>query len=449
MVYVKLRKGDIYKMVGDQENYKFNGIDDPQFEVFYKTIEDRIIKLLEEYKELENTFDSIQLVFRVLPYSAEEEERIYNTVSKYIELENKMDKDEYKLVRKNLIIFGNSFEDDIGKPILIKMRGGKLYVPIEVKGKIINFIDILEEKSKNNPKKKEIYSVSSNSIFLYRDVDVRSYIIVLDIINKEKIIKRCFNLFGGIIGKVEDIYDNGIIKRYYGNKMLVINKNKEIEYKSTKIDFSPISKQRSKLELDSKKDRGIPNIKIGVIDLEAYVDKNSDSKAYAIGFYTYLDEKCNTFYIDKTLDNVNLVHTCINEMLRDKYKDITFYCHNFGRYDSAFIYKYLSLFNESEEGIKNPYILDPFKRGDDMIRLIIKRKINGKQRKIKILDSYCVLPRSLKKLCEDYKVEVAKGYFPHKFSSEDTLFYKGKTPSFIFYSKDITYETYLGIKSEN
>lgn len=78
------------------------------------------------------------------------------------------------------------------------------------------------------------------------------------------------------------------------------------------------------------------------------MDKNSDSKAYAIGFFTYLDEKCNIFYIDKNLDSIKLVHTSINEMLRDKYKDITFYCHNFGRYDSAFIYKYLSLFNESE-----------------------------------------------------------------------------------------------------
>ena len=277
----------------------------------------------------------------------------------------------------------------------------------------------------------------------------RPYIVVLDIINKETIIKRCFNIYGGLVGKVEDIYDNGIIKRYYGNKMLVIYKNKEIEYKSTKIIFSPITKQRSKLELESKKDREIPNIKIGVLDLEAYLDKNTDSKAYAIGYYTYLDDKCNTFYIDKTLDSVKLVHTCINDMLRDKYKDITFYCHNFGRYDSVFFYKYLSLFNQSEQGIKNPYILDPFKRGDDMIRLIIKREISGKMRKVKILDSYCVLPYSLKRLCEDYKVEVAKGHFPHEFSRHDTLFYTGKTPSFVFYRKDITYEAYLGIKSEN
>lgn len=84
-----------------------------------------------------------------------------------------------------------------------------------------------------------------------------------------------------------------------------------------------------------------------------------------------------------------------------------------------------------------------------MIRLIIKRKINGKKRKIKIIDSYCVLPYSLKKLCTGYKVEVAKGYFPHEFSRENTLFYKGKTPNYIYYRKDITSEAYLDIKSEN
>lgn len=281
---------------------------------------------------------------------------------------------------------------------------------------------------------------------------VRSYIIVIDIINKEKLIKRCFNLFGGFIGRVEDIYDNGVIKRYYGNKLIIINKNQEIEYKSTKINFSSITNARlhvEDVEAESKKEKGVPNVKIGVLDLEAYEDKNSINKAYAIGFYTYLDEQCNTYYIDKSLDNVHLVHTCINEMLRDKYKDITFYCHNFARYDSVFIYKYLSLFNESEEGINNPYILDPFKRDQDMIRLIIKRKINGKMRKIKILDSLCILPHSLAKLCKDYKVAVSKGHFPHGFSREETLFYIGTTPSFIFYRKHISYEQYQEIKNEN
>ena len=65
-----------------------------------------------------------------------------------------MDIDDFKLVRKDLTIFGNSFKDDIGKPILIEIKNDILYVPLEVKGKIINFIDILQEKSYNNPKKK-------------------------------------------------------------------------------------------------------------------------------------------------------------------------------------------------------------------------------------------------------------------------------------------------------
>lgn len=67
-----------------------------------------------------------------------------------------MDDGEYNIIRKDLNIFGNTFMDNIGKPILINIKGDKMYVPVEVEGKILNFIDILEEKSKNNPKKKAL-----------------------------------------------------------------------------------------------------------------------------------------------------------------------------------------------------------------------------------------------------------------------------------------------------
>jgi hypothetical protein len=75
-------------------------------------------------------------------------------------------------------------------------------------------------------------------------------------------------------------------------------------------------------------------------------------------------------------------------------------------------------------------------------------KINGNIRKVKILDSYCVLPSCLRKLCKDYKVEVSKGYFPYKFSSEKTLFYIGKTPDISYYN-NIPIDMYKHLESEN
>jgi hypothetical protein len=62
------------------------------------------------------------------------------------------------------------------------------------------------------------------------------------------------------------------------------------------------------------------------------------------------------------------------------------------------------------------------------------KKINYKpgKYKITILDSYKLLSGSLHDLSRAFGLSTVKGYFPHKFVSEDTLYYKGNTPSFEF-----------------
>jgi len=60
-----------------------------------------------------------------------------------------------------------------------------------------------------------------------------------------------------------------------------------------------------------------------VLDIEAYNDDlSSIARAYAIGFFSNKDLSCKTFYIDKNLNSVDLIHRCIDEMLNDKYKNI-------------------------------------------------------------------------------------------------------------------------------
>lgn len=68
------------------------------------------------------------------------------------------------------------------------------------------------------------------------------------------------------------------------------------------------------------------NQNIGTIDLETFKD-NGISICYAIGFYTENDS--NMYYIDKeNLDNYLVIHKCIDELLRPKFKPYRFYCHN-------------------------------------------------------------------------------------------------------------------------
>ena len=174
--------------------------------------------------------------------------------------------------------------------------------------------------------------------------------------------------------------------------------------------------------------------------MEAYIDDNSLAKAYAIGFYSNKDEHCKTFYIERDLNSVELIHKCINEMLKDKYKDITFYTHNLGRYDSTFIVKNLVLYN-TKEGKENPYILEPVTRNSDIIKLVIKRKINGKIRRVKLQDSATFLTSNLRDLCDAYEVSNKKSYFPYDFCNSNTLFYKGITPEINYYN-DITEKEY-------
>lgn len=47
--------------------------------------------------------------------------------------------------------------------------------------------------------------------------------------------KRCFTFSGGFIDKVEDNYVKGNIKRYYGNKRIVINKIKKYYINQVKL----------------------------------------------------------------------------------------------------------------------------------------------------------------------------------------------------------------------
>jgi len=171
------------------------------------------------------------------------------------------------------------------------------------------------------------------------------------------------------------------------------------------------------------------------------------AKCYAIGFYSFLDENTKTYYINKDLDSVELINRCFEELLRPKYKNTVFYVHNLGRFDAPFILKSLTLFNKTNEGMDNPYRIESINRDANILKLIIKRKFDNKIRTVKIQDSAAILPRSLRDLCNDYKVDTVKSYFPYDFTTKNTLFYVGQTPD-IHYYNDIKIEDYMNLYKE-
>jgi hypothetical protein len=217
--------------------------------------------------------------------------------------------------------------------------------------------------------------------------------------------------------------------------------NNEIIFSERKINFNSI-----KSDFKLSENTGLPNTNLGVLDLETYED-DGIAKCYAIGFYSSLDENTKTYYINKDLDSVELINRCFEEILRPKYKDITFYVHNLGRFDAPFILKSLTLFNKTDQGLINPYTLESINRDANILKLTVKRKIDNKVRIVKIQDSAAILPRELRKLCKDYNVDIVKSYFPYDFTNKNTLFYIGKTPDMKYYN-EIKIKDYMDLYKE-
>lgn len=112
-------------------------------------------------------------------------------------------------------------------------------------------------------------------------------------------------------------------------------------FRSKSYEFNPI-----KLENFNKnfKQTALVHNKMGTFDMEVFI-RNHESIIYNLGFYSYLDKNPNIFYINKELDSTSNVIKCFNEMFKAKYKDITWYCHNSGRYDSRILLKTLYQYN--------------------------------------------------------------------------------------------------------
>lgn len=82
----------------------------------------------------------------------------------------------------------------------------------------------------------------------------------------------------------------------------------------------------------------VENNNIGVIDIETYRAKDNTYKVYALGFKTNLTSNAAIYYIDqKDFFSSKIILLLVNELLKSKYTNVTFYCHNLGGFDVVFI----------------------------------------------------------------------------------------------------------------
>ena len=333
--------------------------------------------------------------------------------------------------------------DDLGIPLFAELDNNSniKQVNVTIKGINLNFIDLIKEKTKyirkNHTDQITTFDQSCKFYYIKSKID---YILVVKTLNDNIVEKYKYSTSGILISKIKDVKSENKLIRTNGSRTLIIENNNVIETSSL-IKLKPLSKVKI------KKDVWLPDSNIGVIDTETYLNNNSIQEIYALGFKTKLDASPVTYYIDnsngKTNNSREIVLTMINELLRPKYNNITFYCHNLGGYDVIYFLKVLNDYNQDSNNIEK-YKISQILRDDKIIRLTIRKDKNV----LTIVDSYCILTNSLSALSKHFDVETSKSLFPYKFSVENNLFYIGQTPGIKYYN-DISQLEYNKLYSDN
>ncbi len=445
-ILIKIRYNvDEFFMLGQQFSFNYdNYLDDFSFNSFKDLISGRLNIALDNYGLTDPDVVLIQVLYREVFYGGLEKlktDGIKRTISK----------NEYIKIRKISPYFPLSPDlVEYGKPLKTVISNNIVKSVLTLTNKVnkTEYSDFIEFFNKNNsllPDKVKSASFHSKQLFFQRTVNGVDIILVIDIINSSKCIKKVYSMLGVFLGEVEDTnVDDNVLIRKLGNYTFFI-KDKSIIFSELKNNLTAIKKRFS-----AGSTALIEDVRIGVIDLETYTVYTKGlklAKVYTIGFLTNLDLKPVLYYIDiKTLNSEEIVIKCIDEMLRPKYSGITFYAHNFGKFDCVFILKTLLEFNK--QIIDNPYILKTVCRDDIILKLTVKRKVEGVLHSVSMLDSYRILTEKLSDLCSKYEVEESKGYFPYDFSTKKNLSYIGETPNKKYYGDSITLKEYKDIKKD-
>ena len=424
-ILVKLRYDDgFFGMAGNQTSFVYKGIkQDKYIENFFYSLVD-IINVFEDRYNAEN-INIIQIMYIVINDIPKLKIQNVNKIKLNKEFVNTKEiKEKYnskflpltcdlnyygKLLLKNeylTLISKLNLDKSLGKNVLIDIKDIDLVY-------IYNNKLIIIKKLNTQTFSKEVYSVESG-LFYYKAVDTS----IDQNTFTRSISNTCFTISNGSIINVTNKKKLQPIK-YYGK-----------QYKSSANPY------------------------IGTLDLETFVDTDGISKVYALGFYTYIEEKRGvdpvTYFLQKNETFSELLINCFNNILSKMYNDYTFYTHNFGSFDSIFILKILTEYN-IQVGFEY-YKLKTTFRDNKLLKLVVSvKKLNDVTKKeqlykISIVDSYNILNKKLSKLGDLFESNVTKGYFPYSFVKLNTLNYIGNTPSIDYwynqYKDNISIEEY-------
>ena len=132
------------------------------------------------------------------------------------------------------------------------------------------------------------------------------------------------------------------------------------------------------------------------MDLETYND-GGVLTPYCISLYDGISFKF--FYLSDYGNVDELIRGAIKYLMQRKYNGYRVYLHNFSKFDGVFIVKYLTEFSDR---------VNITVRDTD----IIKVNFHFGKYTLYFLDSYLMLPSSLKKLAKTFTLE-DKGIFPY------------------------------------
>ena len=222
----------------------------------------------------------------------------------------------------------------------------------------------------------------------------------------------------------DTLLQDGIIQREIG-KAFIYFIDGEIILKQKVVNSKPFSTLKVEKAIKTK---------FITMDVET-INQNGSITPYLISGFngtSYINSYANI--VNGVINQGELVTSFITQLsslFPKKAKTLTVYAHNLSGFDGIFLVRNMLTLGKVQPLIYNGRLIS------------IKLKLsNGKT--IIFKDSYLLLPSSLRKLCQAFKVILPKGHFP--FLLQDIL-YKGLFPVYGYWT-GISLEQYLSLSKE-
>jgi hypothetical protein len=163
------------------------------------------------------------------------------------------------------------------------------------------------------------------------------------------------------------------------------------------------------------------------LDIETFIDKNSNLVPYLISFYDGISHF--SFYLSDYNNEEHMMITCFRSILHRKYHGYKIYVHNLARFDVIFLLKYLVQMGKIEPIIHNGKI--------------ISIKVKFGKYNVEFKDSYLMLLSSLLKLGKGFGINTVKSVFPFLFVNENNLNYIGNVPDLKYFGNKINQQEFI------